>query len=103
MSALSSAGRRKKGFPCIAIPGGQRQGVFAYRQELDEWLIGLNHADVVEKFRGHRKRLEWHPGHSGKTRVSGIRSLPCPDSGNRTPYWRRAFYSAFGFLAALVP
>jgi Tol biopolymer transport system component len=39
-----------RGLPIHRIPGGQRHAVFAFRQELDEWLKSgnLDHNDLVE-------------------------------------------------------
>jgi len=37
---------KERGLPVHRIPGGQRRGVFAYRQELDAWLAG---ADLSEE------------------------------------------------------
>ena len=31
---------KEKGLPVHRVPGGQRQGVFAFRGELDAWLAG---------------------------------------------------------------
>lgn len=41
---------QSRGLPVHRVPGGQRHAVFAFRQELDEWLKNghLDHEDLVE-------------------------------------------------------
>ena len=38
---------KEKGLPVRRVPGGQRQAVFAYRHEIDEWLNGAGNVDDV--------------------------------------------------------
>ena len=38
-----------KGLPVHRVPGGQRHAVFAYRDELDEWLTGAERANGTEQ------------------------------------------------------
>jgi Tol biopolymer transport system component len=40
---------KEKGLPVHRIPGGQRHAVFAYREELDEWLTGAGGTNGVEQ------------------------------------------------------
>ena len=39
---------KEKGLPVHRVPGGQRQGVFAYRGELENWLAGTTGAARTE-------------------------------------------------------
>ena len=39
---------KEKGLPVHRIPGGLRQGVFAYRRELESWLAGHCNTNGME-------------------------------------------------------
>jgi Tol biopolymer transport system component len=46
---------KEKGLPVHRVPGGQRQGVFAYRGELENWLAGTTGAARTEPAQDERE------------------------------------------------
>jgi dipeptidyl aminopeptidase/acylaminoacyl peptidase len=94
---------KERGLPVHRIPGGQRKGVFAYRHELDQWMAGLrntNGADASLLTSAEPPTLstaiEKKTTESTETVKVGL--------WHRLwrPGWRQIFYTATGFLGALV-
>jgi len=57
---------KERGLPVYRVPGSARGGVFAYAEELAEWLKAPNHAwDVAETL------AESHPPEESQNRVAG--------------------------------
>ena len=94
---------KEKGFPVHRIPGGKRQGVFAYRQELDQWMAGLGHANGAGVSQSSRNGTTVAPAipEDPQTQASTATSIGSSWVA-KVPYGRQALYSAVGFLAALV-
>jgi dipeptidyl aminopeptidase/acylaminoacyl peptidase len=94
---------KEKELPVHRIPGGQRQGVFAYRHELDEWMVGLDHSNGAGLYQTSGIGMATGPaapdGPSAQVTVPTSVEL---SQSPKVPHWRRALYSAVGFLVALV-
>ena len=93
---------KEKGLPVHRIPGGLRQGVFAFRGELDDWLAGPDHGGRVEQAptggnESHGNEAVLAPPAQAESRAAE----PLPPA-EATPRWRRALYGAAGFLAVLL-
>lgn len=92
---------KERGLPVHRIPGGQRKGVFAYRNELDEWMGGLRNAHDADSSPSSFAEpdasatdVEMAPAEPSKAAVSSHRLWK--------PGWRQILYTAGGFLGALV-
>jgi dipeptidyl aminopeptidase/acylaminoacyl peptidase len=93
---------KEKKLPVHRIPGGQRQGVFAYRHELNEWMVGRS------DFTDGSEPFQTNGGLAAAATAEGLQTqakLPTPvepSQAAKVSHWKRALYSAVGFLAALV-
>ena len=97
------------GFPVHRIPVGQRQGVFAYRHEIDSWLAGSNiasgesHGDVraTDGNAGSLPENEADPDYLPPDPPSA--EAPSQMAGSRTwPRWRAVVYAVSGSVAAIL-
>lgn len=88
-----------RGLPVHRVPGGNRQGVFAYRRELDAWLTGATRANGLE------------PPTVDGGGASQTPAIPLPPPQLEilsahakvlTTLWRRTIYSAAGVVALLA-
>jgi Tol biopolymer transport system component len=91
---------KERGLPVHRIPGGQRQGVYAFRDELDDWLAGTSNTPK--------------PGPDGvdePPETSTATALPPPAEvaveqhqpiKSPTTHWKRTIYAAAGLLAVLL-
>ncbi len=48
-----------RGLPVRRVPGGQRNAVFAYRDEIDEWLKSKRGAEEGHTTSAHQGRRSW--------------------------------------------
>ena len=96
---------KERGLPVHRIPGGQRHGVFAYRQELDRWLGGLtrtNDVGVTPPNGSGSKNDDSNPISSDLNSTLAGHSSRIPLRTVRVPYWKRTLYTAIGSTAAVV-
>jgi Tol biopolymer transport system component len=104
---------KEKGLPIRRIPGGQRQSVFAYKEELDAWLAGEREPNDKEPIQDNQRDLTQRrvdgtpvtpevtvPG-DGESPVAVEANFPEPQP-IETPKLKRALYTGVGFVAALV-
>lgn len=96
---------KEKGLPVHRIPGGQRQGVFAYQNELDTWLAGPGTTNGVV----HNPANE-----SGTIEAPGLLEVPDPKAPafektkSQTPLhvavsiWTRPMLWGAGILTTLL-
>lgn len=94
---------KERGLPVHRIPGGQRQGVFAYRQELDKWLGGLTHTNGVTSSNGYGSNNDRsHPVSPDLKTTATAQTSSIQLRKVRVPYWKRALYTAVGSIAAVL-
>lgn len=94
---------KEKGLPVHRIPGGQRQGVFAYRQELERWLAGLDNANGMEPSRnGEGGLIATAVIPQGTATQVTVPTSVEHSRATKISHWKPAMYSAAGFLTALA-
>ena len=96
---------KEKGLPVHRIPGGQRHGVFAYRRELDNWLAGSDKVAVVALPASNGRATNQLPEMLEAQELGPSPSpiaVPGKSLAGKVPHWKRAIYSAVGFVAALL-
>ena len=104
---------KEKGLPIRRVPGGQRQSVFAYKEELDAWLAGDrepndkkpipdNHRELTQdEGNGEFPSLEvTEPGDSEPS--VAVEADPPEPQPIKVPNLKRAFYTGVGFVTALL-
>jgi Tol biopolymer transport system component len=91
---------KEKDLPIHRIPGGQRQGVFAFRHELDNWLAGSNHTKVA---------VQAMTNGNGSTTVPTVSAVLTHQEGpsvhpqeRTSSRWQLSIYMVIGFLIALL-
>ena len=91
---------KEKGLPIHRIPGGQRQGVFAFRHELDAWLAGQDHGDSAAADLTNGSHMQ---------AASPVLATPAPvlippakHLPQTTSRWKLAIYLTVGLVAVLL-
>lgn len=89
---------KQKGLPIHRIPGGKRQGVFAFRHELDDWLAGPNQTKVVAQATTNG---------NGSTTLSTVSAVLIPAENPSVHFpkrtssrWKFSMYTVAGILVA---
>ncbi len=91
---------KEKGLPVHRIPGGRRQGVFAFRHELDAWLAGQGHSNDAAANQtndGGRDATLAVPSPQMPVAVPVGKALP-----GVAQRWRLGIYATAALVAALL-
>ncbi|MGH9433950.1 MAG: hypothetical protein ACRD3T_20670, partial [Terriglobia bacterium] len=74
---------RKWGLPVHRVPGGERQAVFAYRHEIDAWMIGSGTGVSGSNSQGRGSGVDDHRGGGGAPAVSAADGAVRPPGDGR--------------------
>ena len=93
---------KEKGLPIHRIPGGQRQAVYAFRDELDAWLAKPDNSHGAEQYSaGGNGSNGVAQGITASVQHEVPSRYPNPAAGS-TPRVKRVLYSGVGVLAAML-
>jgi Tol biopolymer transport system component len=91
---------KERGLPVHRIPGGQRNAVFAYREELNNWLAGPDHSNGSAPVSvADSQPPAANPEPAGPDEAEDSLARPLPGGSSRR---KLVLYSAVGSLAALL-
>ena len=105
---------KEKGLPIRRIPGGQRQSVFAYKEELDAWLAGEREPNDKEPTEPNHRELTQDQGAGpspapevtepcdSEPPVAVVELDPPKAALEKVSFAKRAMYIGVGFIAALI-
>lgn len=94
---------KEKGLPVYRIPGGQRKGVFAYRHELDQWMVGLGRTNGEQPPDHVPAQIDAPvPAQEENPSQPLAAVAAAPKRRFQIPGLRQLLYIAGGFLGALI-
>ncbi len=93
---------KEKALPVHRIPGGRRQSVFAYRHELDQWMVGLDPTNGVKPSPTSEIKTITAPAIADDipAQVAAPTAVEISQPLKRQQ-WRRALYLAAGLLVVV--
>jgi Tol biopolymer transport system component len=96
---------QRGGLPVYRVPVGQRQAVYAFRHEIDEWMAGATPGslELAAALEVADARPEWHNGRSVAVEAPAVPALPSRRRGGRRWILIASGIVAAGFAALIFP